>query len=222
MEREATTGETIFGGAVVVLALSSIGFTAYPGWSTVAKVLWTAEAAAWVQALGSLAAIASGFIFVQRQAFAARKLEADKRHLDDLKKTEVVHQLFSEAAVAVSQTHNTVFGEHAMDAPMAIRQLEDSARALEAVPALEVPGSGLAIGVLRLPRALREFAASASDCKLALHEVRNSPGRPADIPSRMRLQYTARFDAAVALCNAGLMTSAAQIDLLKQLADVSD
>jgi hypothetical protein len=54
--------------------------------------------AEWAQVWGTIGALAGAVWIGQRQMFAARKLEADKRHLDDLTKTEIVWQLFAAAA----------------------------------------------------------------------------------------------------------------------------
>ena len=70
---------TAFGGIVVGSILVLLLLTAFAGWSWVAKFL-ESSAPAWIQAVGSVAAIVAALAVVQRQ----HTLELKRKEKDDL------------------------------------------------------------------------------------------------------------------------------------------
>jgi hypothetical protein len=161
-----------------------------------------------VQAWGTIAAVASAVWIGQRQAFAARKLEADKRHLDDLLKTEIVCELFGEAAHIAEQL-GSVLTERSPQPPTYrhIERAGELEQAFRALPLFAMPGRGVALAALEAPKALLDLRVAAESCVNAWILAANTPG--SDIPSRSRVEFErARlhakgvFAAADATCRA--------------------
>jgi hypothetical protein len=225
---EATAGQIAVGATAVGAILLTIGLTAYPGWAAVGRALWQEQAAAWAQALLSVAAIAVGFVFIEKQIYAARKLEADKRHLDDLKVTEVIDQLFRNARDAVENAHVALMEELLVDFSPVWEDLETCARALEVLPALEIPGTGLAVAVSKVPNRVRRYRAIASryqeeTAQLNLERLKHGvPKGAAQIPGRTRMYYQLLHKEAVDHCAAAVATSEAQTASLRELAGITD
>lgn len=171
--------------------------------------------AAWVQAWGTIAAVVGAVWIGQRQAFAARKLEADKRHLDDLLKMEIVCELFAEAAHVAEQLGGA--STQRSPQPPTYRHIERAGeleQAFRALPLFAMPGRGIALAALEAPKALLDLRLAAESCVNAWVLAANTPGT--DIPSRSRVEFERARTHAKAIFAAADATCRAQIALLRE------
>jgi hypothetical protein len=190
----------------------------------------SSEWASWVQAIGSILAILGALLLGERQGaharavaekqvYEARKLEANKRHLDDLLKTEIIQQLFAEANTLCAALGNL----HQMRNPQppiyrAIERLRELEQSFRALPAFELPGSGVAVGVLSAPAAIEDLRTAARACTDSW--VQLSGHREADIPSRLRVEFLRAHEQAAGLARSGVGICEMQISQLRKLMPV--
>jgi hypothetical protein len=215
-------GATVLGAAIVLSVIAGIALAFYPGWPAIYGALKGGEAPAWVQAIGSVAAIWFSTAMARRQIAAAAVLEARKRHIDDLGRTEVVRQMFLQADAAVANVHDVIHKPMGMIQGWAFSELEDAARAIGGLPVLSIPGEGMAIGVTRIPRVLLEYREVAETMFKALIESRRALYQSVSVPTRLQVAYDELFSKASTLCSIGVMSANQQVRQLKELAGVKD
>lgn len=156
------------------------------------------DLAAWVQAVGSVAAIAYAGRFAAKQIEAshqateqaaqrARELATDLRRLDDLKRTEMVWTIVAkscEACKRVRKVHSE--GRQAVVADVLWGHLTDSAAAFERLPAFDIPSAALSLVCVVLPMQLR-----------GIHEVA-SIERQSAVDGYMNLQHHHELEIGLA------------------------
>ena len=146
--------ESALGAIVVVLLFTSLGLIAAGGWTWFKGMLESA-APAWIQAIGSVAAIFAAAEIGRRQARAASDLEAKKQAAAETQKLKIVMALMARAyglsndickAFATAQ-----FSDFDQVSP---ELMVDTHLALQALPVFEIPNGLLALDVLTIGRAL--------------------------------------------------------------------
>lgn len=153
-QTSAETFESALGAVVIVLLFASLGLIAAGGWTWFKGMLESA-APAWIQAIGSIAAIFAAAEIGRRQARAAIDLEAKKRAAAEVQKLKIVMALMARAhglsddickAFATAQ-----FSDFDQVSP---ELMVDTHLALQALPVFEIPNGLLALDVLTISRAL--------------------------------------------------------------------
>lgn len=177
--------------------------------------------AAWVQAWGTVAAILGAIWISRRQMLETRKLEARKRHLDDLLKTEIVLQLFQEASFLVDQLAGASDNAHAKAPQMReMERLGELEQAFRTLPLFAMPGHGIAVAALDAPKALRDLRLAAKACidsRVKLADQRN-----ADLPTRLLVEFGRAHEHARSVSMAAVLTCRQQEQLLRRLAHIQD
>lgn len=179
MKEELGTWGAVVGMLILGLLFAGLALAIYPGWAIVGHFLdenikLTKEAPAWVQAIGSVAAIAFSGWFAGEQIKAGRKasehasdsaraLAADLRRLDDLKRTEVIFAIVERSLVACNNVRRIhAEGKISRVTSKSLEYLLDSASSMERLPSFELPGSALAVAIVVLPMQLRFVHEAAS------------------------------------------------------------
>ena len=146
--------ETAIGAVVIVLLFTSLGLIAGGGWSWFKGTLESA-APAWIQAIGSIAAIFAAAEIGRRQARAASDLEAKKRADAEIQKLKIIMALMARAhglSNDICKAFSTVkFDDFDQVSP---ELMVDTHLALQALPVFEIPDGLLALDVLTIGRAL--------------------------------------------------------------------
>jgi hypothetical protein len=146
--------EAAFGAVVILLLFASIGLISAGGWQWFKEMLENA-APAWIQAIGSIAAIFAAAEIGRRQARAASDLEAEKKAATEIQKLKIVMALMARAnglsndickafATALFSDFDQVSPELMLDTHLA----------LQALPIFEIPNGLLALDVLTIGRGL--------------------------------------------------------------------
>lgn len=193
---------------------------------TVLLALWTSglrwdlsksDWAAWVQAIGSIGAILGALWVFNRQVLAARALEDQKRDQDDLRKAEVVSQLFGTADALTQQTLVYIRNWKGtnVDIELTLGLMRDTARALASLPPFEIPG-GLAVKVLQLTRALEDLHVSTTNCHQDALSKKAFVIQAETLSPQFLKQHKDDFQLALHLAQAGGIDAAQQIEVLKQ------
>lgn len=143
--------------------------------------------AAWVQAVGTIAAIIGAFLIVRNQNNATRRLESKSKKSDEKRRFEIVNAVIAKPHAICTELKkgwgtddaDTVYGfnEH---------HLIDCKDSVQALPLFDVPDVELVIYLTMLPRALQElcdtFVQARSESKfpaLVEHPAAN------DIPKKL-------------------------------------
>lgn len=176
--------------------------------------------AAWVQAVGAIGAIVAAVLYGdrqhRRQVYEARRLEANRRQLDDLLKTEIVEHLFVEADSVCAVLGAAKLGNPEPPIYAALRRAQELEVTFAGLPAFELPGHGVAFGVLRSPATLAALREAANAC---VEERVKQAGMaaPAALPSRMELEFDLKHFEASKFFLAARLTCREQILQLKEL-----
>lgn len=185
-----------------------------------------AEWSGWMQAIGAVLAIAfSGAIAAKQikaarieaenDRFEARRLAANLRQLDDLKRSEVLMAILSvslQASMKLQEKLNG--GEFHKTPPSLLSHLTECADQIVGLPLFDIPGSGVAIGVAVLPRQLRTTAEFGNQLKAGLARDAVSKGLPES--------FSVSLDTLLAELRDLLRLLGAQVRNLKQLTCVQD
>lgn len=189
-------------------------------WST---CMTKAEWSGWVQAIGTILAIGGAFYFGERQlrkqVFESRRLEANKRQLDDLLKTEIVHHLFTAADTVVQMLSAATLPNPMPPIWAALRRAGELATAFRELPPFELPGKGVAFGALQAPGLLMKLKDAAQAC--VDERVRSKGNAQSTLPSRMEMTFNNVHSEASKFFLAGRLTTADQIRSLKTLTGVT-
>jgi hypothetical protein len=156
----------MLGAAVVLWLLFSLAFVAVSGWNDYVQFL-SGPAAAWVQALGSVAAIVAAIWIGQSQLSAARRLEAEKQDRADILKTEVLYSLFGEAEFLCEQCLRSLEepGPKRERLARTLFRMGEVADLAHGMPIFESPGRLMSFAVLEAPKALRDLQAAVAGCE---------------------------------------------------------
>jgi hypothetical protein len=116
------------------------------------------EWATWVQAVGSIAALAAAFAVGNRQHDGDRKLEAERRRDDDLRKYEVIRAIFAQThSVAKSVLEDVYHHPLGLPTKLQLELLDDCAHSLSLLPPFELPHEELVLYWANIPRAVRKL-----------------------------------------------------------------
>ena len=129
----------LFGG--IVLAI-------YPGWATVGTWFESANAAAWVQAIGSVVAIAATAGVANYQASQARKLAEHQRIASEIQKLSLLVGLFARTDglakdVVTAINDPTAYNFSVIDPEL----MQDTADTMRSLPLFEIPSGLVALDV---------------------------------------------------------------------------
>ena len=97
----------VLGAGTVLGVISLISLTAVAGWPWVAKFL-ESSAPAWIQAIGSIAAIIAALMIVQRQHLLELKRKRDEERFEQLRRVRVLKVVFFSAARACESTARSI------------------------------------------------------------------------------------------------------------------
>lgn len=178
------------------------------------------EWSGWVQAFGAVTAIFFAYILAnwqhKKQTYEARRLEANLRQLNDLLKTEVTSHFFDEAhAVCEALGHaKDLAPRHPIYT--ALERSEELEQIFKDLPPYDLPGHGVAFGVLKVPQVLRNLRESAKACVDARAHS-SSIGQVIQLPSRVEMFFDIHHKEATAFILGARLTCAAQIKELKEL-----
>lgn len=172
-----------FGSVVVGSILVLFLFTAFAGWSWVAKFL-ESSAPAWIQAVGSVAAIVAALAVVQRQ----HSLELTRREKDDLtaqlRRARSLRVLFYSAARTCEDVARRIGKPHQTWNFQADELREVRARLLAIDPLLVPEGSLLLI--------IEECAMRLKSCALLVAELEAPRKKETEDGIRVAVMATAR------------------------------
>lgn len=207
---------------IATAALVAIPYVLF-GKEVVTRFLTSEVTAAWVQAIGSIGALIGAFVVLERQVLAARKLEADKRHLDDLVKTEVVLTLFSNVYDQCTALQNVISQLPIPPHWRAVRRLKELSRAFQSLPLLEIPGAGVAVGVLQMPQGIDDLI-SVVEQIFAAHGKKVAATGPTGtnvFGSRIQVEFDRAIAVALHTAATGVSVCGEQINNIKRLHPVS-
>ena len=132
------------GMVALILLFGSLALAIYPGWATVGTWFDSSNAAGWVQAIGSVVAIAATAGVANYQASQARKLAEHQRITAEIQKLSLLlalfartHGLAKDVVTAMNEPTPKNFG---MIDPVLMQDTADTMRGL---PLFEIP-SGMA------------------------------------------------------------------------------
>lgn len=132
-----------------------------------ATCMTKAEWSGWMQALGSVFAIGFSGAIAARQIkaarteaetdrFEARRLAANIRQLDDLKRSEMLMAILTVTLTACTKTQERLNqGEFHKTPTSLLAHLTECADQILGLPMFDIPGRDVGIGVAVLPRQLR-------------------------------------------------------------------
>ncbi len=174
---------TAFGGIVVGSILVLLLLTAFAGWSWVANFL-ESNAPAWIQAVGSVAAIVAALAVVQRQ----HTLELKRKEKDDLtaqlRRARSLRVLFYSAARSCEDVARRIGKSHQTWNFQAEELREVRARLLAIDPLLVSDGSLLLI--------IEECAMRLKSCALIVAELETQRKKETEDGIRLAVMATAR------------------------------
>lgn len=172
-----------FGSAVVGSILVLLLFTAFAGWSWVAKFL-ESSAPAWIQAIGSVAAIVAALAVVQRQ----HSLELRRKEKEDLtaqlRRARSLRVLFYSAARTCEDVARRIGRPHQTWKFQAEELREVRGRLLAINPLLVQEGSLLLI--------IEECAMRLQSCALIVAELETPRKKETEDGIRVAVMATAR------------------------------
>ena len=175
----ATTFGSVVVGSILVLLL----FTAFAGWPWVAKFL-ESSAPAWIQAVGSVAAIVAALAVVQRQ----HSLELKRREKEDLtaqlRRARSLRVLFYSAARTCEDVARRIGRPHQTWKFLA-EELREVRGRLLAVDPLLVPEGGLLL-------IIEECAMRLQSCALIVAELETPRKKETEDGIRFAVMATAR------------------------------
>ena len=174
---------TAFGEIVVGSILVLLFLTAFAGWSWVAKFL-ESGAPAWIQAIGSVAAIVAALAVVQRQ----HTLDLRRKEKDDLaaqlRRARSLRVLFYSAARSCEDVARRIGKPHQTWNFQAEELREVRARLLAIDPLLVSEGSLLLI--------IEECAMRLKSCALIVAELETQRNKETENGIRLAVMATAR------------------------------
>ena len=174
---------TTFGGMVVGSILLLLFLTAFAGWSWVTKFL-ESSAPAWIQAVGSIAAIVAALALVQRQ----HSLELERKEKEDLtaklRRARSLRVLFYSAARACEDVARRIGKPHQTWSFLAEELREVRARLLAIDPLLMSEGGLLLI--------IEECAMRLKSCALIVAELETRRKKETEDGIRLAVMATAR------------------------------
>ena len=154
--RPEDTWSGAIGAGVVLTLIALIALTAIGGWPWVAKFL-ESSAPAWIQAIGSVAAIIAAVLIVQRQ----HALEIERRHnverAEQQRRTRTLRVVFFSAARACEDVARQIGNKHQVWSLKADELQEARSRLLSIDPML-IPHGGLLLLVEECTKRLRTVA----------------------------------------------------------------
>lgn len=157
-EELGTVGATV-GAATLSVLFGGLVLAVYPGWISVGNWLAGDSAAAWVQAVGSVVAIIAAAAIAAYQVGHARRLEEDRRKINEIQRLSVVTALMARS-YGLAKDVVTAFREPSdyhisvVDAPL----MRDTVETLRALPLFEIPSGMAAIDVRSTARYLSLLA----------------------------------------------------------------
>ena len=130
------------------------------------------EWAAWIQAVGSVAAIVVATVIARQQFAAATRLEEFRQRVQNRQRIEVVRTLFAQV---LSLCQLMVKGFAAVPEPGAARQkliddidtehFTECIRMLESLPLLDIPSGDLAVYVINAPKTIYNYTKTIKEGK---------------------------------------------------------
>lgn len=174
---------TVFGGIVVGSIFLLLFLTAFAGWSWVANFL-ESSAPAWIQAIGSVAAIVAALAVVQHQ----HTLELKRKEKDDLttqlRRARSLRVLFYSAARTCEDVARRIGKAHQIWSFQAAELHEVRARLLAIDPLLVSEGKLLFI--------IEECAMRLKSCSLIVAELETQRKKETEDGIRRAVMATAR------------------------------
>lgn len=121
------------------------------------KGVGSAEAAGWVQAIGTVLAIAGAFLVVDHQHRKERTLELERQRIADVRKLKAIKAVLVQVC-HIAKTLHTMFEDVDHDSVYDFdpQFLADYKGIVRALPLFEIPSPQLAIQLTALPRAIEE------------------------------------------------------------------
>jgi len=157
---------------------------------TWATCMTKAEWSGWMQAIGAVLAVAFAGAIAAKQIKAARidaendrhearRLAANLRQLDDLKRSEMLMAILSVALQASRSMQTKLDGGEFHKTPHSLlAHLTECADQIVSLPLFDIPGRDVAIGVAVLPRQLRTTAEFGLALKAGLTKTTVPEGLP--------------------------------------------
>ena len=146
-EERGAAAESI-GMVALMLLFGGIVLAIYPGWATVGTWFESANAAAWVQAIGSVVAIAATAGVANYQASQARKLAEHQRIASEIQKLSLLvgllartHGLAKDVVTAINDP--TAYNFSVIDPEL----MQDTADTMRSLPLFEIPSGLVALDV---------------------------------------------------------------------------
>jgi len=132
---------------------------------------------AWVQAVGSTAAIIAAFLITNRQHADNVLLEQIRRDSDDVRRLQAIRALMANVntiAQAINrQRDDFYFAGTTVDT---LSFLKDCEAAIRSLPVFELPRAELAIFCTNLPQAMKRLGVTLETQNVHLNDMRNTQG----------------------------------------------
>jgi hypothetical protein len=183
----------VVGGAAVVLVLTGLV------WLGLKFDLGKSDWAAWVQAVGSIAAIAGAWVIGKRQSdtayLHAMRLQENDRH----NRVLAVFPIAARAHELIVELDNMPY-DHYYKGHYSAPSFRACIKAIEAIPLHELGKFGLVEGYMQMQQAL-EAAAHAAAKRLELGESRYARGKAERASDADVAEARRKADAALSLIN---------------------
>ena len=153
----SSTWESAIGIVVVLMLLFSLALIAAGGWNWF-KTLLESAAPAWIQAIGSVAAIIAATVIARRQSISTAELAEKKQAAADVQKLKIVMALMARAyGLSKDICHAFETSKFEDFDQVSPELLLDTHQALKALPVFDIPDGLLALDVLTIGRALGDL-----------------------------------------------------------------
>lgn len=131
----------------------------------------TTSGPAWIQAIGSIAAIIAASSIANAQASSARQLETERRAAEEIRNLEVIKALMARSIGLAKDVVKATSSQLPTDyIQITVPLMIDTSKTLHALPIFEIPDGLLALDVLTVGRALDSLADLTETIKAEMRE----------------------------------------------------
>lgn len=183
LRRSGLVDVLVVAGGTIVSAFLSAGLVTAIG----NRSLGSSETASWVQAVGSIAAIAGAFMVAHRQSQHDRKLEQERRNEERAWRFRIVNAILLRTSAGLesikrSRDENTF----AYAIPEHVQLLRDCGPILASLPPFDMPSGNLLLVCHQIQRQIPEVCGLLDDERTALFELRPPRETPDEVSRAMR------------------------------------
>ncbi|MDM0054064.1 hypothetical protein [Variovorax fucosicus] len=152
MQKELGTAGAAVGAFALACLFGGLTLAIYPGWPAIGSWLNRTDAPAWVQAVGSILAIAGAAYIAAWQANATRRDTETNRRRSETERALAISFILRRAELVVGNAARAVTTGSNRSMNLAYDQVEMVQAALRALPVFEIPSPRLVFDLQRTDR----------------------------------------------------------------------